>query len=240
MWLETLSRVLAASLLLIVLDLLPEALRQHLLPIGFRGRLFTGLRTVSALWRATSCNLHPTLREGELVPPLPLVLLEPNDVHTQVRLPDLGSSHRPLVLAFGSSTCPPFLAALPPLVALSSRFADRADFAVVYTEEAHPRDGWRHDGVRHAIAQHTSLGQRCLAAATLQTELLCCGADLKRLRLSVDTLGNAAANAFGALPERLALMLDGSLLWLGPRESASVHALEAKLEQTLRQVWSLV
>ena len=235
LWLETLCRVLATSLLLFVLDVLPHSLRQHLLPVGVCGRLFTGLRTVSALWRRTACNLRPTLRASELLPPVP-VLLEHGDA-TELTLSDLATVGRPLLLAFGSCTCPPFLAALPALVALSSRYADRADCALVYVEEAHPLDGWRHDGVRHAIAQHTSLVQRRAAAATLKTELLCVGAAVQRLTLAVDLMGNATALAFGALPVRLALMLDGRLVWLGQRESANVNALQAALEETLRQLW---
>ena len=253
MWLGVLAHVIATSLMLVVLDVLPRGLRQHLLPVGFRGKLFTGLKTTAALWRTAACNLRPTLRATAPVPPdLPVLLEQLQDASTgstgnvsvgvrglaqETTLSDLASAGRPLVVALGSCTHPPFLSALPSLVALSARLAERADFVVIYVEEAHPCDGWRHDGVRHLVAQHTSLDERRRAAAKLRTELLCCGANLRRLRLAVDLMGNAAALAFGALPARLALLLDGHLVWLSPRESTDVNALEARLEETLRQLW---
>ena len=71
----------------------------------------------------------------------------------ETTLSELGSAGRPLVVALGSCTHPPVLSALPSLVALSARLAERAEFVIIYIEEAHPCDGWRHDGVRHLIAQ---------------------------------------------------------------------------------------
>eukprot|EP00320_Phaeocystis_rex_P003574 CAMPEP_0119094208 /NCGR_PEP_ID=MMETSP1178-20130426/165553_1 /TAXON_ID=33656 /ORGANISM="unid sp, Strain CCMP2000" /LENGTH=267 /DNA_ID=CAMNT_0007077923 /DNA_START=27 /DNA_END=830 /DNA_ORIENTATION=+ len=252
LWFSVLSRVLATSLMLVVLDALPRGLRQYFLPAGFRGKLFTGLQTMAAIWHTAACNLFPTLRAEEAVPPIPVLLEQHQEtvlsctgrqrvavrsLAQEIVLCDLSYAGRPLVVALGSCTYPPFLSSLPSLVALSSRLADRADFAVVYVEEAHPSDGWRHDGVRHLVKRHTNLDERRLAASKLRTELLCCGADLKRLRLAVDLMGNAAALAFGALPARLALLLDGNLVWLSPRESTNVNALEARLEETLRQLW---
>ena len=252
-WFGVLAHVIATSLMLVVLDVLPRGLRRHFLPVGFRGKLFKGLKTTAALWRTAACNLRPTLRAETPVPPdLPVLLEQVQEASTsstgnvsvhvrglaqETTLSELGSSGRPLVVALGSCTHPPFLAALPSLVALSARLAERADFVAIYVEEAHPCDGWRHDGVRHLVAQHTSLDERRRAAAKLRTELLCCGANLSQLRLAVDLMGNAAALAFGALPARLALMLDSHLVWLSPRESTDVNALEARLEETLRQLW---
>ena len=252
-WFGVLAHVIATSLMLVVLDVLPRGLRRHFLPVGFRGKLFKGLKTTAALWRTAACNLRPTLRAETPVPPdLPVLLEQVQEASTsstgnvsvhvralaqETTLSELGSSGRPLVVALGSCTHPPFLAALPSLVALSARLAERADFVAIYVEEAHPCDGWRHDGVRHLVAQHTSLDERRRAAAKLRTELLCCGANLSRLRLAVDLMGNAAALAFGALPARLALLLDSHLVWLSPRESTDVNALEARLEETLRQLW---
>ena len=134
MWLGVLAHVIATSLMLVVLDVLPRGLRQHLLPDGFRGKLFTGLKTTAALWRTAACNLHPTLRAEAPVPPdLPVLLEQLQDACTsstgsvsvsvrglaqETTLSKLGSAGRPLVVALGSCTHPPFLSALPSLVSL--------------------------------------------------------------------------------------------------------------------------
>ena len=161
-WFGVLAHVIATSLMLVVLDVLPRGLRRHFLPVGFRGKLFKGLKTTAALWRTAACNLRPTLRAETPVPPdLPVLLEQVQEASTsstgnvsvhvrglaqETTLSELGSSGRPLVVALGSCTHPPFLAALPSLVALSARLAERADFVAIYIEEAHPCDGWRHDG----------------------------------------------------------------------------------------------
>lgn len=58
------------------------------------------------------------------------------------RLLDFARGSRPLVLNFGSSTCPVFMQMLKRYQQLKNDFAEVADFAVVYIEEAHPVDGW--------------------------------------------------------------------------------------------------
>ena len=237
---NTLVRVTYTALLLLVLDALPRALRERLLPSGRHGKLFSGASTVRQLWRTTSVNLHPAVRVGELAPPVLSLCMELDGSWQRLTITSLCQPGRPLVLAFGSCTSLAYLSALPALAALSSTYAGRSDFVLVYVEEAHPSDGWRRDGVRHAIAQHRSVEERQRAAVTLQTELLCCGADLQRLGRAVDPMSNEASQAYGALPERLALLVDSRLVWLGERESCSVHALQANLEVCLRQNWAAV
>lgn len=58
------------------------------------------------------------------------------------RLLDFARGSRPLVLNFGSSTCPVFMQMLKRYQQLKDDFSEVADFAVVYIEEAHPVDGW--------------------------------------------------------------------------------------------------
>ena len=239
-FLETCARVAYTALLLLALDALPRALLEWLLPAGRHGKLFLGTSTVRQLWRTTSVNLHPGVHVGELTPPVLSLCMELDGSWQRVTVTSLCQPGRPLVLALGSCTSSTYLSALPALAALSSTYAGRADFVLVYVEEAHPSDGWRRDGVRHAIAQHRSLEERQRAAVTLQTELLCCGADLQRVGRAVDLMSNEASHAYGALPERLALLLDSRLVWLGERESCSVHGLQANLEVCLRQNWAAV
>ena len=50
---------------------------------------------------------------------------------------------RPLVVVFGSCTCPPFVASLLKLVEVEKEFGCMADFVLIYIEEAHAEDGWK-------------------------------------------------------------------------------------------------
>ena len=143
-------------------------------------------------------------------------------------------------------------------MSLCAEFEGRAAFAVVYLEEAHPTDGWMYPAVRHFVAQHTALGERRAAAAILQQEMeailhkeeeeeqqqqkpaastssssLTPPASLPRLL--VDTMENKASLAFGALPERLAIVVNGRVHFLGGKgpEMYSVADCRAALAKLL-------
>ncbi|XP_071520044.1 type I iodothyronine deiodinase-like isoform X3 [Panulirus ornatus] len=82
-----------------------------------------------------------------------------------------------------------------------------ADFLMVYIAEAHPTDGWAlRDNI--AIAKHRTLEERFTAAQMLEVESLKC-------RVVVDRLEDEASNAYGALPERLFIILDGVVVYKG-------------------------
>ena len=127
---------------------------------------------------------------------------------------------------------------------------------MVYLEEAHPTDGWMYPAVRHFVAQHTALGERRAAAAILQQEMeailhkeeqqqqqkpaastssssLTRSASLPRLL--VDTMENKASLAFGALHERLAIVVNGRVHFLGGKgpEMYSVADCRAALAKLL-------
>lgn len=69
----------------------------------------------------------------------PVVSIDGKRCH---RLLDFARGSRPLVLNFGSSTCPVFMEMMKRYRQLKNQFSEVADFAVVYIEEAHPVDGW--------------------------------------------------------------------------------------------------
>ena len=54
----------------------------------------------------------------------------------------MAKSGRPLVLNFGSCTCPIFMSKLTEFQQMVQEYSHIADFCVVYIEEAHPLDGW--------------------------------------------------------------------------------------------------
>ena len=142
------------------------------------------------------------------------------------------------------------LRAFARLVASAPR--DRADFLLVYIAEAHPTDGWMYPAVE-AFAhrrQHTRLGERLQAARVLRTKAADAGLSLAGdasgavgsapapVRLFADGMGNSASRAFGALPERLAIVLDGQVRFIGGKgpEEYSMPEAAAALSALLRKV----
>mgnify|MGYP001793794578 CR=1 FL=1 len=59
------------------------------------------------------------------------------------RLLDQMKGSRPLVLNFGSASCPIFVERLKEFSQMAYEYRHVADFLIVYIAEAHPTDGWR-------------------------------------------------------------------------------------------------
>jgi hypothetical protein len=93
-----------------------------------------------------------------------------------------------------------------------------ADFVTVYLEEAHPTEGWLYPSVEHFIKQHKILSDRLSAASILHTKLqaLVKGRDVE-VPLLVDSMQNSASRAFGALPERLVIIHEERVHFIGGR-----------------------
>ena len=102
-----------------------------------------------------------------------------------------------------------------------------------YLEEAHPTDGWLYESVTHLVKQATTDDERRAAAALLAEELRKLGE--VDATVVVDSLSNYASLAFGALPERLAIVRDGRLVFLGGKgpEEYSVGAAREALAAML-------
>jgi type I thyroxine 5'-deiodinase len=78
-----------------------------------------------------------------------------------------------------------------------------ADFLLIYIEEMHAQDGWMFKNNLHVIKQHNCLEDRLAAAKLLAAYNVPCP-------VVVDPMSNEANNcAYGALPERLYVVLDG-------------------------------
>lgn len=113
-----------------------------------------------------------------------------------------------------------------------------ADFAVCYLEEAHPISGWMYGAVTRFIEQHTKLSERRAAACTLRSILLeqhgiSTGSDMPMV---VDLMDNAVSVYYGALPERLVILRDGVVEWVGGKgpEDYDVEEMRAALAALLR------
>ena len=97
-----------------------------------------GKEMMDNVWHSIVIDLHKLVKIGGQAPN-PLVVT-PDGKHSFPLLDkDRG---RPLVLNFGSCTCPIFMNRLTGFRELVAEFGHVADFLVVYIEEAHPSDGW--------------------------------------------------------------------------------------------------
>eukprot|EP00795_Rhopilema_esculentum_P015232 gene15232-6437_t len=87
-------------------------------------------------------------------------------------------------------------------------FGGIADFAVIYIEEAHPADGWFFKDVPLSIPQHKTMKDRIDVANILQS-------NIPEAQVYADLFTNTAGLAYGALPERLYVLLDGVVAYEG-------------------------
>ena len=125
--------------------------------------------------------------------------LPTRDGASRVRLSALRGT-RPVVLAFGSYTCPPFRREMPAVGRVYDSYRDRADFFFIYIEEAHAHDVWplasnARDSVMYGTAKDAA---ERTGVASLCTKALRIG-----LPTLVDDMANSTAEAYAAWPTRL-------------------------------------
>lgn len=178
-----------------------------------------------AVVRALLCYRHPdSLAVGLRVPDL---VLHPLDEGEPVPLRGL-LRERPLVLFFGSHSCPPFRRRAGELQQIFEAFGGRATFRIVYLAEAHPKDGWVgksnvSDGI--LIRQHATLAERRAAARRCRREL---GLTIPML---IDGMEDATSAAFSAWPERIYILgTDGRVAHQGGHGPYDVNPQEARAE----------
>ena len=91
------------------------------------------------VWHSVALDMNKKAKQGGDAPNSPVVTLSGNICFPLLEVAKAG---RPLVLNFGSCTCPIFMSQLNDFQEMVDQFKDIADFCVVYIEEAHPADGW--------------------------------------------------------------------------------------------------
>lgn len=96
---------------------------------------------IQTLWKYEKNELNRASKIG-CTAPNP-ILIAGTKVQSVVHLLDLVKPNRPLVVIFGSCTCPVIIAKLEQMLQVQREFEDIADFILVYVQEAHPQDGWR-------------------------------------------------------------------------------------------------
>ncbi|MBM3829296.1 MAG: redoxin domain-containing protein [Verrucomicrobia bacterium] len=99
--------------------------------------------------------LQGTLQDGGAAPDFVLQDIEGTNT---VKL--TGLKGKPVVLIFGSCTCPPFVAATQATQTLFSQYKDRVHFLLIYIREAHPTDGRVIPGNQFVVQSPTTLAER--------------------------------------------------------------------------------
>jgi peroxiredoxin len=81
----------------------------------------------------SAADVERNITAGDEAIDVPLYTLDGETVH----LADLWADN-PIVVEFGSITCPVFTSKVETMDALANKYADEVDFYVIYTREAHP------------------------------------------------------------------------------------------------------
>jgi thiol-disulfide isomerase/thioredoxin len=125
--------------------------------------------------------------------------LPTRDGSARVRLSSLRQA-KPVVLVFGSYTCPPFRREMPAVNKLYQDYRDRAAFYFVYIEEAHAEDVWplatnAKEKIVHA--SHRGPDDR------LDVANICAGVLKVEFPILVDDMANRTGDAYTGWPTRL-------------------------------------
>ena len=112
----------------------------------------------------------------------------------------------------------------------SSDLADLADFLLIYIEEAHPSEK-KHFEENIVVKEHKALKDR-INAAEMLVEVA--GEEEFPCPIVVDKMDNAASHAYGALPERLFIVKDGAVVFVGG-EGPYLYDIN-KMEKKLREI----
>jgi Spy/CpxP family protein refolding chaperone/peroxiredoxin len=125
---------------------------------------------------------------------------------------------RPVVLEFGSYTCPSFRQRAGGMEQLKKEYGARATFLVVYTAEAHPTGGWEADRNKEEkifMDAHTSLDERKAAANKAREALKI------TVPIVLDDMDDSVAKVFGAKANSLVMVKDGKVVarqeWADPQ-----------------------
>ena len=125
--------------------------------------------------------------------------LATRDGSSRVRLSSLRGGP-PVVLVFGSYTCPPFRREMPAVRKVYAEYKERAAFYFVYIEEAHAHDVWplvSNAKANIVFGTARDAGERVGVAGL-------CAKELKvEFPILVDDMQNGVADAYTAWPTRM-------------------------------------
>jgi peroxiredoxin len=211
-----------------------EEFRKTLQPAVSRRNLVTGPQSWGPkrrfdYLRAILTQDVGTFSEGPQVnEPAPDFALKTHDGKGPIRLSSFRGT-KPVILTFGSITCPPYRQRFPGVEALRQRYGNSVEFLAVYIREAHAADGWVLEGNTRAkieVPQHTNQGER-LAASQRFCEML-----KPSYPLLVDEFDDHVTQAYSATPNRLYLIdRDGKVAYKSGRGPRGYRM--GELEQSL-------
>lgn len=145
------------------------------------------------------------LRAGDVAPDF---LLKSPEGERTVRLSDYRGD-KPVVLIFGSYTCPPFRDVYPTLERLHQKYGSEVAFFYVYIREAHAEDGWqvpRNEREGITIKNPKTMTER--AEVTKQA----CTFFKTTIPALVDTMDDATERAYAGWPSRIYVVgVDGKI-----------------------------
>lgn len=96
-----------------------------------------------------------------------------------------------------------------------ARFGHVTDFLIVYLAEAHPSDGWKFKN-NFDIGNHKIIQDRMKAVETLIKQQ-------PNGEVVADDISNALNYKYGAMYERLFIVLNGKIVYLGQRGPQGYH-----------------
>jgi peroxiredoxin len=119
---------------------------------------------------------------------------------------------KPVVLIFGSCTCPVFRQRLAELNAAYQRFHDQAEFLLIYVREAHPLESGHipENAELGPIPAPKDIRERSQLAMTFAAD------QNIQMPLLVDDMDDSTARHYDSWPERLYVVgLDGKIAYAG-------------------------
>lgn len=136
-----------------------------------------------------------TLQDGDAAPAFSL---HDVDGKATVKLADLRG--KPVVLIFGSCTCPPFVRSLESTRELQRAYQDKVHFYLIYIREAHPTDGRAIPGNAFQVKSPATVKERQAIAKKFAERL-----DVS-IPILVDTIEDDVEKAYAGWPNRMYLL----------------------------------
>jgi len=147
-----------------------------------------------------AASARPQIRQGNLKAgdAAPDFMLADTAGKQTVKLSSLRG--KPVVLVFGSCTCPPFVRSTEAVEQLYSDYKDRVHFVLVYVREAHPTDGWAQPNNPFQIRSPRSIEERRKVAQDFAAKLKL------SVPIVVDSIDDKTETAYSCWPNRMVIV----------------------------------